>query len=181
MSTKDRLNLFKKIADASKVAQTATPPATTSTTAPTPTIAGSPTSASALALYPQLVAGWGANNSSFIEEITNTLNNALYVLSLEDIDFNTLRSNGFNINDSKYSEPTLKIVISLTKAVFNNLLTNGGQAFIKELSPTERSQKLALLKQSASQIKDGPINTQLPNKIGGNLKTILLNHLNQIK
>lgn len=172
MSTKSRIKLLEKIAQAAEQQESGTN-----------TVSGSPTTADVVALFPQSSIAWGANNIKHLQDIINVLNQSIYILSQGQVDFNRLRTQSFNVDESKFPDTILKAIISLARTIYNKLLTNNGQIFKKELTPEEKQEIIDLLKQniSISSIPDGGINKFLTTKIGGNFKTVIINLLSNIK
>ncbi len=175
MSSKLRLNLLKRIA------QAAQPPANT-TTGPA-TVSGSPTKCDILVYFPSLIKAWGSNNLSFIQSLVDNLNEGIFILSQGQIDFNKLRVQQFNVDVSKYPDRVLMDIVKFSQMVYKILLTDAGKEFPAQLSPEMKKTKITQLSGAlgTSGIPDGMINQFLGTKIGGNLKSMITNDLSNIR
>ena len=170
-----RLKTLQKIAQATTPASnTAAPPTTT-------TVSGNPAAVS-VSMFPTANLGWGAANVAHIQKLIDTLNVAAYQLSNGKIDFDKLKQQNFNVDVSAYIA-TLKGVVSLSKVIYETLLTDKGNPYKQPLTPEQKKAIVDGIKGNAAfgTIPDGGVTPVLPNKIGGNLKTILLNTLTNIK
>ena len=165
---------------AQQSAQQAAPVPANTTTGPT-TVAGSPTTFDPFQFFPTMTVGWGANNATPIRRLSNVLNNALYVLSNGGLDINRMRANNFMVDVSKYPDVVLRGVIRYIGQVYRFLFTNFGQAFTGPVQ--DKTHRIQVLKNVliTFQIPDGGINQFLNNKIGGNLKPIIIDTLSLIK
>lgn len=160
MSVKDRRKLIERIA------QTAQPGV--------PSISGSPSSVDIATFFPAVTRVWGANNLSKIQSLINALNNAIYVLSAGQMDFNTLRVQYFITDASKFPDPVLTAIIRLAQVIYNRMLTNHAKQRIEPISIMEKQQILTQIKQmlNVSAIPDGGINNFLATKIGNFKETL---------
>lgn len=152
-------------------------------TAPATTVAGSPTAVGVADLFPSVVLGWGSPNLHNIQLIVNAINNAMFILSKGQADFNKFRVANFAGEASNVPDQYLLAIVRFAKLIFNDLLTNGGKAYVAALTPKDKASRIAKLNGMllAANIPDGSINTQLAQKIGGSMKSILTNALNAIK
>jgi len=176
MSSKNRLDLLKKIGQAGQI------PANT-TAGPT-TVSGSPTKCDVITYFPGVIKAWGPGNLHFIQKIVDVLNEGIYVLSHGQMDFNTLRISQFNAGTTKYPDRVQTNIIKFSKEIYNYLLTDLGKPFAAdELVPETKKTKIAHLAGalSTSGIPDSGINQFLQTKIGGSLKALILSQLNNIK
>jgi len=164
-----------------KIAQTTTPTDSTTTPPTTQPVAGNPTSVS-VSMFPTVDLGWGSNNISYIQKIIDTLNVAMYQLSNTRIDFNKLKQQNFNVDASAYVA-ALKGMVALSQQIYQTILTNNGTLYKAALTPEQKKALIDGIKGSTAfgTIPDGGITPVLPNKIGGNFKTIILNALQNIK
>lgn len=156
--------------------------AQTQTTTPTPTqVTGNPAAVS-VSMFPSVPLAWGANNVSYIQDLVDALNMGMFVLSNGKIDFDKMKQQNFNVDLSSYVA-SIKGVASLAKELSQKVLTNNGVPFKQALTPEEKAAIITGIRGSTTlgTISDGGITTALPAKIGGNLKTIILNLLNNIK
>lgn len=143
-------------------------------------VAGEPRAVS-ISMFPTVNLGWGANNLSLIQKMIDTINITLYQLSNGKIDFDKMRQQNFNVDLSAYHTAT-KGVVSLSKIIYQQILTNNGDNYEKPLSAEEKKKRVDGIKGSiqTSTIPDGGITVSLPTKIGGNFKTLILNLLSNI-
>jgi hypothetical protein len=167
-----RLKILKKIAQTNAPAET--PPMSQP-------VAGNPAAVSVSA-FPTTNLGWGSNNISYIQKIIDALNVTIYQLSNGKTDFDKLEQQNFNFDASTYTDP-LKGIIALANSIFETVLTNNGVDYKQALTPEQKKNIIDDIKGDVSSgtIPDGGITPVLPNKIGGNFKTIILNTLNNIK
>lgn len=147
------------------------------------TISGTPSGINVSSLFPSIITAWSTDNLESIQDIVDTLNQAIFILSAGQLDFNKLRVQQFNVDTSKYPDRILKNTVKFTIVVYNNMLTNNGAAFSKELTAEERKIIIGKIKGSlqADEMPDGGISQELVNKIGGNLKTKISSSLDMIK
>lgn len=160
-----------------KIAQTT--PATSPPTAQP--VAGNPASVT-VSMFPGTDLAWGAANVPHIQKLLDTLNIAMYQLSSSKIDFNKLKQQNFNVDVSAYVA-ALKGMVTMAQTIYQQILTNNGVAHKAALTPEQKKTVIDGIKGSANfgTIPDGGITPVLPNKIGGNFKTIILNALQNIK
>lgn len=146
------------------------------------TLSGSPSAVD----ISNAVLGFGTNNMSLIQNIVNDLNWAIYVLSAGQLDFNKLKQQYFFFSNTNIPDQTLLIIVRYAKLIYTNLLTlsGGNTRFNQELDQTEKIKRIDLLLYSVrvppTAIPDGGINNLLQTKIGGVLKTNLINNLQQM-
>lgn len=160
--------------------QQATPAAPNTKSGPT-SVAGSPTAFDPFAYYPTMITAWGSNNLTPIRQLSHILNIAIYVLSSGALDMNRLRGNNFNIDTSQYPDIVLRGMLNYALQVYRTVYSNFTAPFTAPLKDkAQRVQKLHNLL-TTFQIPDGGINTFLNSKLGGNLKTFILDTLALIK
>lgn len=157
-------------------------PANNTTTPPTNAVVVGTPSPVTVSMFPTANLGWGANNISHIQKIINTLNVAMFQLSNGRIDFDKLKQQNFNIDVSAYVA-ALKGMVGLSKLIYQSVLTNNGAQFKAALTPEQKKNIIDGIKGNTTfgTIPDGGITPVLPNKIGGNFKSIILNALANIK
>lgn len=167
MSIRGRIKLIERIA------QTAAPAASTVQSG-VPSVTGSPTTVDIATFFPAVTKVWGSTNLAKIQTIINAINNAIYVLSGGQMDFNTLRVQYFITDTSKYPDQVLTAIIRLAQVVYNRMLTDHAQNRVTILSPEEKSQIIIQIQRmlNTSTIPDGAINTFLQTKVG-NFKEVL--------
>lgn len=163
MSIKGRIKLINRMA---QVTQTKQPGPTS--------VAGNPMAVDVVSLFTDVPKVWGFNNISKIQQIINIINQAIYVLSDAQIDFNQLRLAYFNIDTSKYSNIVLQAIIRLASVIYMQMLTDKTKQRTQPLSSQEKQQIIAHISQSlnVSAIPDGSINNFLQTKVG-NFKEVL--------
>ena len=161
--------------------QAATTPVPPNTTAGPQTISGNPTNFDPYSYYPTIMTGWGTNNVSWIRQLSNTLNQAIFVLSNGQLDLNKLRGTNFVVDVSKYPDRVLRSIVQFTLQVYRFIFTNLTGPF--KTAVNNKVQIIQTLKGflSTYQIPDGGINPFLSNRIGGPFKTVVINTLTQIK
>jgi len=159
----------------------ATTPASNTKAGPT-TVPGSPTAFDPYSYFPTLTTGWGSNNVAPIRQLTNTLNWAIYILTSGQLDMNKLRATNFVVDVSKYPDTIARIVIKIALLSFK-MIYNNGAAYQQVLAPEVKTQRLQILKNAIAslQLPDGGVNALLTTKIGGNIKQVILDTLQQIK
>jgi hypothetical protein len=174
MSIIGRKKIIERIA---QQAATTAPAITGPTSVP-----GSPSSVPINTFFPSVSIAWGANNIDKIGNIVNILNQAIFVLSNGQMDFNTLRVAYFNVDLSKYPDQTLRAIIALSQVIYTRMLSNRGQPFRQALSPIIRQQTIMLIERSlnVSSIPAGGINQYLQTKVG-NFKEVMGSILATIK
>lgn len=160
-----------------RIAQT-TPATTTLATQP---VAGNPAPIT-VPMFPGTDLAWGAANVPHIQKILDTLNVAMYQLSNAKIDFDKLKQQNFNVDTSAYAA-ALKGMVTLSQLVYQTILTNNGVPHKAALTADKKKTVIDGIKGSTNlgTIPDGGITPSLPNKIGGNFKSIILNSLQNIK
>jgi hypothetical protein len=170
-----------------KLAQTAAPttPATPATTAPT--ISGNPTPIGVNSLFSRVIVGWGAENISKIQALTNALNTAVYFLSGGQFDLHRFIGQFFQAPPTNIPDQNLLAIVRYSKWVWDRVLTPAGSNTIFSQALTTQ-QKTAIinflisaLNQPLTDIPDGLPSQQLKAKIGGDLKSILYSILTTIK
>jgi hypothetical protein len=156
-----------------RIAQTAAAPV-----APTASVSGSPTPIDITTFFPMVIKTWGPDNLAKIQQMVNILNSAIYILSAGQMDFNTLRSQAFNVDASKYPDQTLSAIVKLSGVIYHQMLANQAPSLL----PPQRGQIINLIKGAlnVSAIPDGSINQALQTKVG-NLKEKLNSILITIK
>ncbi len=145
-------------------------------------ISGSPPEFIAPNYYP-IVLAFSTRNTYLINNLTNIINQALYYTSNGKIQLQWMKNQNFNFDTSGQSNINLKNLMGFAKMMFNTIFTNNGAKYIKQLSPQEINDKVNILKSSTFLnllSATNPIG-QLASKIGGNVKTLINNTLNQIK
>lgn len=164
-----------------KIAQTTDPNIPTDEVAKTKTVAGSPPNFIATDYYPTINVGFNPANANIINYLTGILNQGLFYTSDGKINLSTMKSSNFNTGTTAVSE-NLKNLMNFGKEIFTELFNNGVE-FKQKLTPEEISARVSRLKSSQflNNLPATNITGQLANKIGGDIKTILINSLTQIK
>lgn len=147
-----------------RLAQTAT-----SSPAPVPAVSsGDPTPVDISTFFPSVSLAWGADNLAKLQRIVNAINNAIYILSGKQMDFNRLRVQLFNVDPSKYPDQALAAIVRLAGVVFNSMLTNRTQPWQRALTPQERQPIIVKVRTglNVSTIPGGAINAYLQTKVG---------------
>jgi hypothetical protein len=175
-----RLRTLFRLAQAAPAAPT-TPAASAAQTTPT-TVSGSPRPFDPASVSPTLVLGWGANNLNFIRRLVSILSQAIFIASNGKLDYSRLYDQSFGIDASAYS-PLVGALAEIGKLVFRTMIKNNGYDFTAVLPTANRTRVVNMLtaKIQAPAIPDGAINPTLYGKIGGNLRTVLLDIVRQIK
>lgn len=127
MTTK-RFRIFQRIAQA----QGATTTSTTTSTAPT-TIPGSPNEVSVTTYFPSFAEAWGSSFKAPTDDLLNTLNWTIFILSIGELSLDQLRQQHFNVDASKYPDPFLMGVVGFAGQVYR-LLLNNGKPFVQKVS-----------------------------------------------
>ena len=146
------------------------------------TISGSPPAFSATQLYPGIIAAFQAKNAVFINNLANLINNALFYDSGGKVNLLWARNVNF-VFETDVPSDSLRFLMLFSKLIFNNLFTNGGTPYLKQLSADEIKYKINLLNNSQP-LNSLPVTaagSQLYIKIGGNLKELVKSILLQIK
>ena len=167
-----RMRIFKKLAQTD-----------TTTTTPTTIVSGTPTPFLVTELYPSVIVGLNPRNINFINLLGEILNKAAYYLSNGQIILYKLKQASFESGTTSIKDPILKHIIDFTKLAHDNLFTNQGEIYKKELTPEEIkiiTQKL-LTSQPFSVIPSSNPTTFLTSKIGGNLKEFIIKYLSNIR
>lgn len=119
------------------------PASTPSTTSPTstpspqaPSAASAPTIDSA-SIFPYLNKIWGTGNASHINEIINSVNKGLHILSGGRTNVDTLRKGNFNFNVPMANEPG-RALLSFFSLFYNKFLINSKNINAVELKPKEK-------------------------------------------
>lgn len=164
MNRKHRINILNKIAQSKSVS-------------------GSPRNFNIATVYPTTTLGLSSKNIPALVKIGNLLNNALYYLSNGEKDLQWMKSINFNADTSGAMSVDLKNIILFCNLLYHNLMTNLGVDFKQQLSEDEITNRVRLLSTSQPLTSLSSINatSQLNSKIGGNLKTLILEALTQIK
>jgi len=161
------------------IAQQTTQTTTTPTEQQTVVVPGNPTTFDPYAYWPDIITGWGSQNTNIIKQLSNIVNWCIFILSNGQLDMNKLRGSNFSVDPSKYPDRYLIMFVKLAMQFYRLIYTNLGAAYAVVIQ--NAPQRLQILKQALTPFPDGSINTQLANKVGGSPKTLILNLLNQIK
>jgi hypothetical protein len=179
-----RLRTLFRLAQAATPAAPAAPssPASTATSTTPTVVSGSPRPFDPATVSPTLVLGWGANNLNFIRQLVNALNQAIYITSNGKLDFARLYDQSFGIDTSAYT-PLVSALANLGKLVFRRMIKNNGYDFAAPVPTANRMQTVSILTNQIQSpaIPDGAINATLYSKVGGNIRTVLLDIVRQIK
>lgn len=167
MKTKLRIKILEKLSQANPE---------------TKLISGSPTNVDINSFPNKIIFAWGNNNHTAIQKLIDLLNDTLFYLTSGQIDFYKMKNSGFITDISQYHSE-LKFIILLSKIIYNNILSNLGQAFENKLTSEEKKEIIDKIKSDVSldSIPNSGINSILQNKIGGNFKSLILNILSSIK
>jgi hypothetical protein len=165
MNIKHRISILKKIA----------------ITAPN-SVSGTPQRFIVAELYPTAVTGLTPANTDKLTLVMSNINQAIYYSSNGKFDLMDLKNSSF-IKDVSGEIPDLRNLILFSQLIYNNLLTDAGAKFEKQLSPQEIKRRIDLL------IGSMPLNNlpstnptgQLSTKIHGNLKELIKTKLREIK
>ena len=176
-SSKVRLKILNKIAQAAL--PTNLPTAATSNNP----VTGSPPAFNASDYYPSIIIGYTSKNMPWINGLMNLLNTSLFYTSSGKVHLPWMRSVNFNFGTDQVPSVDLKNIMNFTKLVYNQILTNLGQAYQQPLTPQQIAEKIRILTASQPFNNLSQVNPsgQLSTKIGGNLKTLINNYLLQIK
>jgi len=149
----------------------------------TKSVSGSPRSFNISTKYPTTTLGLTAKNTVLLNKVGDLLNNALYYLSSGKKDLEWMKSVNFNFDVSSESSVDLKNIMLFCKLLYHNLMTNLGVDFKEQLSEDEIANRVKLLStsQPLTNLSSSNLDGQLSSKIGGNLKTLILQALTQIK
>lgn len=151
--------------------------------AQTKSVSGSPRSFNIATAYPTTTLGLGSKNIPALVKLGDLLNNALYYSSNGEKDLQWMKSINFNADTSGAMSVDLKNIILFCNLLYHNLMTNLGVDFKQQLSTDDIANRVRLLSTSQPLTSLSSTNTtsQLNSKIGGNLKTLILDALTQIK
>lgn len=173
-----RFRIFQKILNA----QTTPTTSTTTSQAPT-TVPGSPTEVSVTTYFPTFVEAWGANFQGPVDDLLNTLNWTIFILSVGQLSLDQLRQQHFNVDTTKYPDPFLMGVVGFASMVYR-LLLNSGKPFTQRV--TDKRTPLKALQTAITtnaKIPDNLSNsfpqTFLQTKIG-NFKSKVISTLTQL-
>lgn len=177
MSTK-RFRIFQKILNA----QTTPTTSTTTSQAPT-TVPGSPNEVSVSTYFPTFVEAWGANFKGPVDDLLNTLNWTVFILSVGQLSLDQLRQQHFVVDATKYPDPFLMGTVGFAGMVYR-LLLNSGKPFTQKI--TDKQAPLETLRTAMTtngKIPDNLSNsfpqTFLQTKIG-NFKSKVISTLTQL-
>lgn len=155
--TMKRLKIFEKIIQAQDA--TTTPPTTTTDIAAAPkptTVPGSPTAVT-VDMFPTFVQAWGANFKQSVNNLIDTLNWAIFSMTVGQQDFFKLKSNSFQGDSTKFDGFTNSI-IGFSKQVFNLMLNEG-----KPIAAPMKNKKEIISKLLASINQNSAIHETLTN------------------
>lgn len=149
----------------------------------TESVSGSPRSFNISTKYPTTTLGLSAKNIAPLVKVGDLLNNALYYLSDGKKDLEWMKSVNFNFDTSGAFSVDLKNVMLFCKLLYHNLMTNLGVDFKEPLPTDEIANRVRILStsQPLTNLSSSNLSGQLSSKIGGNLKTLILQALTQIK
>jgi hypothetical protein len=176
MKSKLRLKILQKIAQS-------TIDLPTTQVAQTTSVSGAPTSFVASNLYPTIVSGFSSRNIGYINALADLLNTTIFYNSNGQLDLNRMKSNNFNVGLTSVPSADLKDLMGFSKALYNVVFTNHGQEFKKQLSPQEIAELINNLKNNQflqNLPSTNPVG-QLGTKVEGNIKTLIVNYLSNIK
>lgn len=148
----------------------------------TKTVSGTPPNFTASNNYPDIFIAFLSRDVAIINALSNALNQALYYTSSGHFNLSKMYSNNFNLDTSSLPSPELKNIVNFIRMVYMNLYTNNGSKYTTKLTSKEISDKINRLKYSFplnNLSSTNPIG-QLAAKIGGNVKSIIINYLSQI-
>lgn len=166
-----------------KIAQTVAPTdLPTDQVNKTNTVSGSPPSFQATDFYPTIIKGFTSRNSVLINQLSELLNQALFYSSNGQINLSKMKSDNFNTGTTNVPSEVLKYLMNFSKQVFQQLY-NSGQDYKQQLTPDDIKNRVDILKNSnfLNNLPTTNIAGQLATKIGGNIKTLIINLLTQIK
>lgn len=178
MKSKLRLKILQKIAQS-----TTTTDLPTAQVAATQSISGAPTSFVASNIYPTIVTGFTSRNIGYINALADLLNTCIFYSSNGQLDLNRMKTNNFSSGLTAVPSADLKNLMGFSKALYNIMFTNHGQDFKKQLSPQEIQQLINNLENNQF-IQNLPSTNpvgQLATKVEGNIKTLIVNYLSNIK
>ncbi len=146
-------------------------------------VSGSPIDFDITTKYPTTILGLTAKNIAPLNKVGDLLNNALYYLSDGEKDLEWMKSVNFNFDTSAAFSIDLKNVMIFSKLLYHNLMTNLGVDFKEQLPANEIANRVRILStsQPLTSLSSSNLSGQLSSKIGGNLKTLILQALTQIK
>ena len=176
MKSKLRLKILQKIAQS-------TTDLPTTQVAETTSVSGAPTSFVASNLYSSIVTGFSSRNIAYINALADLLNTAIFYSSNGQLDLNRMKANNFSVGLTAVPSADLKDLMGFSKALYNVVFTNNGQEFKKQLSPQEISELINNLKNNPflqNLPSTNPVG-QLATKVEGNIKTLIVNYLSNIK
>jgi hypothetical protein len=149
----------------------------------TKTVSGSPTSFSPRDHYPGIITAFDIRNLPSIDKLSNLLNQGLYYNSDGQVDLPWMRSVGFNFGTSSVPSVDLKNLMGFAKQMYKTIYTDNEAPYKLPLKPNEIHDKIELLKTSPFLTNLPSTNPmgQLSSKIGGNIKSLILDTLAQIR
>jgi len=166
----------------SKLAQS-DPNLPTEEVAKTQTVSGSPQNFIPSDLYPGIIIAYTSKNLPAINGLANVINLALYYSSNGQISLMSMKSSNFNIGTTNVPSQSLKNLMNFCKILYNQLFTDSGAEYKNKLTPEQIQEKITNLKnnQFLQNLPSTNPMGQLGTKLGGNLKTEIINYLSNIK
>jgi hypothetical protein len=130
--------------------------------------------------YTSLFSAFNVESVLIINKIVELLNKALHYSTFGKVNFEKLKNNNFSIDSSSLPSPDQKNLVNFSKNIFKYFL-NSGNSFNKKL--TSNQIKLFVNDLLFSQeISNLPVSGGLlSQKISGNLKTLIINLLTNLK
>lgn len=143
------------------------------------TVSGTPTTFIATSVYPNIIRAFGSNYL-WINELCHLLNIALYFTSNGKIDLNWMRNNNFNFDSSNAPSIDLKNLMKFSHEVYTYILS---ESQVTLLDKNQLNNKIEFLKNSVNLSNLSSTNPMgiLSSKIGGNIKSKILQTLSKIK
>lgn len=151
--------------------------------AKTQVVAGNPPSFIPSNLYPGMILAFSERNAAIINGLASLLNNGLYYSSNGQVSLSSMKANNFSAGTSHVPSSDLRNLMNFSKAIYQNLFTNLGINYDRKLSSEEIKEIVDNLKnnQYLNNLPATNPTGQLGTKIGGNLKTLMINYLSNIK
>lgn len=176
MKSKLRLKILQRIAQSTTDLPTESVSATKS-------ISGAPTSFVASNLYPSIVTGFSSKNIGYINALADLLNTCIFYSSDGQLDLNRMRTNNFTVGLTSVPSADLKNFMGLGKVLYNTIFTEHGGEFKKQLTPQEIQELMENLKNNIylQNLPSTNPSGQLATKVTGNIKTLIVNYLSNIK
>lgn len=171
-----RLQLWKKMAQT-------TPNLPTEQVAQTKPVSGSPPTFVASQWYPSMLVGFQAKNIPWINGLTNLLNVAMFYTSNGQISMPWMRQQNFIFGADQVPSVDLRNLMNFSKLIYQHFFTDLGQPYQQALTPQQIADKINLLRNSPffTNLSATSPTGQLAAHIGGNLRELIRDYLQQIK